>query len=99
MLIGHIQLAPPRPRDLNPQVPEAYETVILRTLQKRQEDRFQSMQELHEAISRVMDQLGISTELPAADKNEDLDTIASRGSPSKFPMSRSDGSVILRKLP
>ena len=82
VLIGHIQLAPPRPRDLNPQVPEAYETVILRTLQKRQEDRFQSMQELHEAISRVMDQLGISTELPAADKNEDLDTIASRGSPS-----------------
>jgi serine/threonine-protein kinase len=82
VLIGHIQLAPPRPRDLNPKVPEAYETVILRTLQKRQEDRFQSMQELHEAISRVMDQLGLSTELPAADKNEDLDTIASRGSPS-----------------
>jgi serine/threonine protein kinase len=82
VLIGHIQLAPPRPRDLNPAVPEAYETVILRTLQKRQEDRFQSMQELHEAISRVMDQLGISTELPAADKNEDMDTIASRGSPS-----------------
>ncbi|MFL5310998.1 MAG: serine/threonine protein kinase [Myxococcales bacterium] len=82
VLIGHIQLAPPRPRDLNPAVPEAYETVILRTLQKRQEDRFQSMQQLHEAISRVMDQLGISTELPAAEKNEDMDTIASRGSPS-----------------
>jgi hypothetical protein len=82
VLIGHIQLAPPRPRDLNPAIPEAYQTVILRTLQKRQEDRFQSMQQLHEAISRVMDQLGLSTELPAADKNEDLDTLASRGSPS-----------------
>ena len=82
VLIGHIQLAPPRPRDLNPAVPEAYETVILRTLQKRQEDRFQSMQLLHEAISRVMDQLGITSELPTAEKNEDMDTIASRGSPS-----------------
>jgi serine/threonine protein kinase len=82
VLIGHIQLAPPRPRDLNPAVPEAYETVILRTLQKRPEDRFQSMEELHGAISRVMEQLGLTTELPPADKNEDLDTIASRGSPS-----------------
>jgi hypothetical protein len=40
------------------------------------------MEQLHEAISRVMDQLGLTTELPPADKNEDLDTIASRGSPS-----------------
>ncbi len=82
VLIGHIQLPPPRPRDLNPAVPEGYETVILRTLQKRQEDRFQSMEQLHEAISRVMGQLGISTELPPAGKSEDMDTIASRGSPS-----------------
>jgi serine/threonine protein kinase len=83
VLIGHIQLPPPRPRDLNPAVPEAYETVILRTLQKRQEDRFQSMQELHDAIARVMSQLGISAELPPADKAaDDLETIASRGTPS-----------------
>src|SRR5882672_8037797 len=82
VLIGHIQLPPPLPRDLNPAVPEAYQTVILRTLQKRQEDRFQSMEQLHDAISRVMGQLGISTELPPADKSEDMDTIASRGSPS-----------------
>jgi len=82
VLIGHIQLPPPRPRDLNPAIPEAYQTVILRTLQKRQEDRYQSMQQLHEAISRVMDQLGLSTELPPADKNEDMETVASRGSPS-----------------
>ena len=83
VLIGHIQLPPPRPRDLNPAIPEAYETVILRTLQKRQEDRFQSMQELHDAISRVMAQLGISAELPAADQAADeMETIASRGSPS-----------------
>jgi len=82
VLIGHIQLPPPLPRDLNPAVPEAYQTVILRTLQKRQEDRFQSMEQLHDAISRVMGQLGISSELPPADKSEDMDTIASRGSPS-----------------
>ncbi len=82
VLIGHIQLPPPRPRDLNPAVPEAYETIILRTLQKRQEDRFQSMQQLHDAISRVLDQLGISAELPPADKHEEMETIASRGTPS-----------------
>ena len=82
VLIGHIQLPPPRPRDLNPAVPEGYETIILRTLQKRQEDRFQSMQQLHDAISRVMEQLGISADLPPADKREEMETIASRGTPS-----------------
>jgi serine/threonine protein kinase len=78
VLIGHIQTPPPRPRDLNPAIPEAYETVILRTLQKRQEDRYQSMHELHDAIARVMEQQGISADLPPGDKSEEMETIASR---------------------
>jgi hypothetical protein len=78
VLIGHIQTPPPRPRDLNPAIPEAYEAVILRALQKRQEDRFQSMHEMHDAILGVMQQLNVSADLPAGDKNADMETIASR---------------------
>src|SRR5438045_494396 len=78
VLIGHIQTPPPRPRELNPAIPEAYETVILRTLQKRQEDRYQSMHELHDAIARVMQQFGISADLPTGDTSEEMETITSR---------------------
>jgi hypothetical protein len=70
VLIGHLQLPPPPLREVNPEIPEAYEAVIMRALAKKQEDRYQSMEELHDAILDVMEQLGISRELPAADPAE-----------------------------
>jgi len=78
ILIGHMQTPPPRPRELNPAIPEAYEAVILRALQKRQEDRYQSMHELHDAIASVLQQLGLSADLPLGDKNAEMETITSR---------------------
>jgi serine/threonine protein kinase len=78
VLIGHIQTPPPRPRDLNPSIPEAYEAVILRALQKKQEDRYQSMHELHDAILGVLQQFGHSADLPVGDKNAEMETITSR---------------------
>jgi tRNA A-37 threonylcarbamoyl transferase component Bud32 len=67
VVVGHLQLPPPRPRKLAKGIPEAYEAVILRCLEKRPEDRYQSMREVHGALAQVMDRLGISKELPAAD--------------------------------
>src|SRR5207253_8830360 len=76
------QTPPPRPRDVNRNVPEAYESIILRALEKRQDDRYQTMGELHEAILGVLQQLGISSELPASDKTEEMESISFRGTPS-----------------
>ena len=70
VLIGHLQLAPPRPRELVPAIPEPYEELILKCLEKTQEARPQSMRDLHDALARVMEQLGISRELPAASPEE-----------------------------
>ena len=66
VLIGHLQLPPPRPRDLCPDIPEDYEAVILKTLAKKQEDRQQTMKELAVEIKACMDRAGISAELPIA---------------------------------
>jgi len=70
VLIGHLQLTPPAPRTLAPEIPQAYEAVIVKCLQKKQEDRYQSMREAHDAIAQVMDQLGISRDLPIASADE-----------------------------
>ncbi len=66
VLIGHLQLPPPNPRDLCPDIPEDYEKVILKAISKKQEDRQQTMRELHDEIKACMDRLGISAELPVA---------------------------------
>src|SRR5258708_15335429 len=70
VLIGHLQIPPPRPRELVPQIAEAYEAVILKCLEKKQENRYQTMREVHDAIASVMEQLGISSELPGANAEE-----------------------------
>jgi len=70
VLIGHLQLPPPRPRELVPAIPEAYEALILKCLEKKQEDRYQSMHQTHDALAQVMEQLGISKDLPKASAEE-----------------------------
>ena len=44
--------------------PAGLEEIILRTLEKNPDDRYQSMSELHEALRGCMEELGISAELP-----------------------------------
>jgi hypothetical protein len=70
VLIGHLQTRPPQPRSLNPDVPEAYEAIILKCLEKKQEDRYASMKELKHALEACMDKLGISKDLPHADDSD-----------------------------
>ena len=84
VLVGHLQQAPPVPRELVPEIPEQYEAVILKCLEKQQGDRFQSMRELHDTILDTMQALGITTELPFEDKTDELTPVdpSARGTPS-----------------
>jgi serine/threonine protein kinase/predicted ATPase len=42
----------PRPRELDPSVPPELEAIILRSLERRPEDRFQTARDLHRALGR-----------------------------------------------
>src|SRR5207245_11112918 len=70
VLIRHLQPPPPPPRSLVPAIPQAYEAMVLKCLEKKQEDRYQTMREVHDALAQVMERLGISRELPPATAEE-----------------------------
>jgi len=72
ILAAHLQQAPPLPRTLNPDVPAELEEIILKTLEKSPDDRYQSMSELHDALLGCMERLGISAELPRIGERQDL---------------------------
>ena len=75
VLMGHLQRPPPPPRGVVPGIPEVYEQIILKTLEKSQADRYQSMNELYDAIFNLMQNKGISAELPLADATEELEPV------------------------
>src|SRR5690606_27308256 len=50
VLRQHYLEEPPRPRERCPDLPEAVEAIILKALAKQPEDRFQSMEELEQAL-------------------------------------------------
>ena len=70
VLIGHLQLPPPDPVGLNPLLPQEWSAIVLKCLAKKQEERYQSMEELRLAIAGCMDHLGIGHELPVATADE-----------------------------
>ncbi len=53
LVAKHLEEAPPDPRDLNPEVPEALARVILTAMAKRPEERYQSASELHDALGAI----------------------------------------------
>jgi serine/threonine-protein kinase len=53
VVMAHVQQAPPRPRSLNPRIPAELEAVILRGLEKDPAKRWQSADELVEALSAI----------------------------------------------
>ena len=91
VLIGHLQLTPPAPRELNPALSADYERVIMRALEKQQSQRQQSMRELQEEIRAVMESLSISPELPRAEKS-DLPTVPPTPGQSLFTRTPSPGA-------
>ena len=54
----HAVQPPPRPRDANPEVPEALDALVARLLAKDPEDRLRNAAELVEELRRVRDRLG-----------------------------------------
>jgi len=85
VLVGHLQLPPPRPRDIAPATPEAYEAVVLKCLEKKQESRYQSMRALEDAIAQVMEQLGSPASSRSRAQRRSRPPPAPR--PSRFPSS------------
>jgi serine/threonine protein kinase len=53
VVVAHIQQPPPRPRSLNPKLPAELEALILRGLAKDPAKRYQSTDEIVEALSAV----------------------------------------------
>lgn len=54
VLLKHVNEAPPAPRRLNPSLPENIERLLLKALQKRPEDRYQTAAEMAEAATTVL---------------------------------------------
>lgn len=53
LVAKHLEEAPPDPRGLNGEVPDALATVILKAMAKKPEDRFASASEMHDALARI----------------------------------------------
>ena len=70
VLVGHLQQKPPLPRSINAEIPEEYEQIILKCLEKNQDDRYSSMKELSQAVVACMERLGLSRELPDEDETD-----------------------------
>jgi tRNA A-37 threonylcarbamoyl transferase component Bud32 len=54
VMIAHASEDPEPPRYLNADIPAELEEIILRSMEKRAEDRFQSMVELREALDQIV---------------------------------------------
>jgi serine/threonine-protein kinase len=53
--LQHVSAAPPNPRSLAPDVPEAYAAVVMKALSKQPADRYQSAEEFAEALRTARD--------------------------------------------
>lgn len=54
LAVQHLTLPPPPPRQLNPNLSEAVETVLLKALSKQPEQRFQSGRQLMDALAEAL---------------------------------------------
>lgn len=62
MMNKHVNEAPPPPRRLNPEIPAALETLLLRALAKDPNQRYQTIAEMAAEMERVTHQLDLNRE-------------------------------------
>jgi len=67
MALKHIQEAPRRPSELNPAIPPALDSIILKGLAKRLAERYQSAEEFREALGRFAAGEGVA---PTPERDE-----------------------------
>lgn len=53
IVVHHMQTPPPRPRSIKPNLPPELEAVILKCLEKDREKRYQTVDELTDALNRI----------------------------------------------
>ncbi len=53
IVVHHMQTPPPLPRSIKPRLPEDLQTVILKCLEKERDKRFQTVDELTEALNAI----------------------------------------------
>ena len=92
LLIQHVQKEPPRPRSVRPALPGSLENVILTALKKVQDDRFQTMAELGEALRMALRASSLPTESPY---DGDGKKPPPRAPPHKVPISKKGASDTL----
>ncbi len=63
ILMKHLNDPLPLPRQIDPAIPEPFERVVLKALAKRPEERYQSAEEMAQALHRAAEEAG--AELPA----------------------------------
>jgi hypothetical protein len=62
LLMKHLNDPLPAPRELDPSIPKPFEQVVLRTLAKHPDDRFQTAEEMAGAVRQAVEETGL--ELP-----------------------------------
>jgi serine/threonine-protein kinase len=55
IVVHHMQTPPPMPRSIKPSIPEDLQAVILRCLEKEREKRFQTVDDLTDALNAISD--------------------------------------------
>jgi serine/threonine-protein kinase len=53
LVAKHLEEAPPDPRGLNGEVPDALAAVILKAMAKKPQDRYATASEMHDALARI----------------------------------------------
>lgn len=64
VVMAHIHNPLPLPRDVNPHVPEEVQLVILKALSKKPADRYQTANEMAEALTKAVQQSNVAAESP-----------------------------------
>jgi eukaryotic-like serine/threonine-protein kinase len=80
--IKHLEEPPPRPKELNPAVPEGLDALTVKLLAKNPEDRYPSAAELAEDLQRMGEALPLPT-APLADQSTVEATTAPMSAPER----------------